>query len=101
VRRILKRGFLGLIMLAAILWTADWLILRAKGDQGFDDIEVRHHFALQLKGKRIEQFSEKPEMEECVKSIFSHYDESPCWYLKRHAQTTEKVDSSPWHFWAQ
>ena len=101
IRKYVKRALAAVVLLAALGWASDWLVLRYKvaHDGGFDDVEVRYRFAVHLKNRRIEQRNEQPQMVECVESLFSHYAESPCWYLKRHANQAEDLDSGPWHFW--
>jgi hypothetical protein len=88
--RSVKRGLAPLIVLCGMLWLADWLILRSRvaHDRGFGEVDVQRRYAVQLKNKRIEQLSQKPEPEECVESIFPHDEESPCWYLKRARTAT-------------
>ncbi len=96
----LKRVVLGLAALLAVAWAADWIALRFRTNQ-FGQIEVHHRYALQLRNKQVEHLSEKPYSEECVYSFFPHYGDSPCWYVRRNADTTEKLDGRPWHFWAE
>jgi hypothetical protein len=103
-RGYVKRVLLAIILAAAAIWSLDWLILRtriATGGNAFGSVPVRRRFEVHLKGKRIEQDLAKPEVDDCVRSIFSHYDDLPCWYLERHKDQVLDVDSSPWHFWAQ
>jgi hypothetical protein len=47
------------------------------------------------------QYTAKPRMQECVHSAFPHMNESPCWYLERHANDVQELDSAPWHFYYQ
>jgi hypothetical protein len=99
-----KRAILTLIIAATLVWAGDWLILAAKVSRGanaFGDVIVRRSYAVRLRNKHIEQDRGKPAPEECVHSVFPHYNESPCWYLERHRNTTEDLDGGPWHFWAQ
>ncbi len=100
-RKYLKRALAIVILLAGSVWTADWLLLRrriARDDQAFGEVEMHYRYAVHLKNRRIEQRIEKPQMEECVNSIFPHYNETPCWYLERHPDQTKTLDGGPWHF---
>jgi len=101
IRTYVKRALAAAILLAAAGWTADWLLLRHKiaKDAGFGEVEMHYRYAVHLKNRRIEQRTELPQLEECVHSLFPHYDENPCWYLARHANETQELDGSPWHFW--
>lgn len=98
-----KRAVGGLVAMAALAWTADWFILRQKinsdGD-AFGQVVVRYRYSVHLKNRQIEQRNEKPQPVECVKSVFPHDDESPCWYLARHATQAQDLDGGPWHFWS-
>jgi hypothetical protein len=101
IRKYMTRALAVAVLLAALVWTIDWLILRHKVSQdcdAFGEVEVRYRFSIRLKNRRMEQRSEKPQMVECVHSMFSHYDEAPCWYLERHKNQMQTLDSGPWHF---
>ena len=100
----LKRVVLAAVLAAAVVWTGDWLLLRlnmARDRGAFGSVEVHYRYALHLKNKRIEQYTAKPRMQECVHSAFPHLNESPCWYLERHANDVQELDSAPWHFYYQ
>lgn len=103
IGKYLKRA-VGLAILAAgVAWGADWLVLRHKvttDSDAFDDVLVHYRYAVHLKNRQIEQRNEKPQPVECVNSLFSHYGESPCWYLRRHANDSEDLDGGAWHFWS-
>ena len=101
-RKIARKILAALILAAALLWMGDWALLAhkvARDQDAFGQVQVRRSYAVHLRNKRIEQDMGKPTMEECVHSLFPHYDESPCWYLRRHAVSSEKLDGRPWHFW--
>ena len=101
IRRFVKCALAAVVLLGALVWAADWLLLRhtvAQDGEAFGEVEVHYRFAVRLKNKRIEQSSERPRQVECVHSLFPHYDETPCWYLVRHKDQLEAIDGSPWHF---
>jgi len=100
MRRLIGRIVALVVLLAALLWTVDWLVLRrrvAQNGDAFGDLEVHYRYAVHLKNKRIEQRAEK-ETVECVHSMFPHYNDTPCWYLKRHTNQFQELNGSPWHF---
>jgi hypothetical protein len=104
IGRYVKGALAVVLLLAAIVWTADWLLLRRKVAQtqdAFGEVKVHRRYAIHLKNKQIEQRSEKPKMEECVHSMFPHYNETPCWYLAKHADQLIDLDSGPWHFFSE
>jgi hypothetical protein len=101
IAKILKRTILAAALLGAATWACDWAILRLKITRemnAFGSVDVHRRYALQLKNRRIEQLPEYRGPEECVRSLFPHYDESPCWYLESHAEQIETLDGSPWRF---
>jgi hypothetical protein len=103
IGKYMKRAMGAAVFFAGIAWSADWLVLRHKVNadaDAFDDVMVRHSYAVHLKNRQIEQRNEHPHPEECVNSMFPHYDESPCWYLRRHANENEDLDGGAWHFWS-
>ena len=98
----MQRALAGVLLFAALAWTADWLVLRHKvaGDSdAFGEVEVHYRYAIHLKNKRIEQSPEKVKTVECVQSMFPHYDETPCWYLERHTDQFEELNGAPWRFY--
>jgi len=100
VRKFIKHALASVLLLAALAWTADWLILRHKISQAagaYGEYEVHYRFAVHLKNRRIEQRFEKATIE-CVHSLFPHYDEAPCWYLSRHTEQLQELNGAPWHF---
>jgi len=105
VGRIIKRSLVAVFLLAAVTWTTDYLFLAHKVDNedpaAFGQVEVLRRYAIHQKDKRIEQSTEQRQTEECVRSMFPHYDETPCWYRQRHPNEFLDLDGSPWHFWAQ
>lgn len=104
IRRYVIRALAVAMVLGAVVWTADWLLLRRKIAQtqdAFGEVKVHRRYAIHLKNKQIEQRSEKPKMEECVNSIFPHYDETPCWYLARHPDQVVDLDGGAWHFFSE
>ena len=97
----MKRALAGALLLAALVWIADWLVLRhtvRQGGEAFGEVEVHYRYAIHLKNRRIEQRNEKARMEECVRSLFPHYNDTPCWYLERHANQLQELNGGAWHF---
>ncbi len=72
---------------AALLFVADyaWLRLRvAKNEGAFDSVQIEVVDQIPQKGNKAEYVPEDPQMQSCVRSIFPHLNQRPCWYLKRH-----------------
>jgi hypothetical protein len=103
VRRYMKLGLGAIVLTAALIWGSDWLVLwikAARNGNAFGQVEVHYSYAVRLKNKRTEQHPEQARMEECVHSLFPHYDDSPCWYLVRHTDQSENLDGRGWHFYS-
>jgi hypothetical protein len=103
-RKWFKRVVLGAVLLAAAVWTGDWVWLRlkiARNSGAFGSVEVHYRYAVHLRNKRIERYTAQPKTLECVHSAFPHMNESPCWYLEKHADDLQELDGSPWHFYYQ
>ena len=104
IRTWVKRAAVTALLLAAVFWAGDWLVLRvkiARDRDAYGSVEVHYRYAFHLKNKRIEQYTAKPKMQECVRSVLPHMNESPCWYLERHANDVQELDAAPWHFYYQ
>lgn len=101
--KVVKRSIAAIVLSGAALWSADWLILQIREARGggVDTVTVYRSYAVHLKNKRIEQDVAPVHDEECVRSLFSHDDENPCWFLRRHANDNEELNGNPWRFWSQ
>ena len=65
----------------------------------FDSVEVRRFYAVKLKNKQTSYMFDQPQAMECVNSIFPHFGDTPCWYLKRHTVMQVNLDASPFGAW--
>ena len=63
----------------------EWLRVRVSRGTGFDTVQVQVVDQIPQKGNKAEYVPESPQDETCVRSLFPHLDDSPCWYLRRHA----------------
>lgn len=102
----MKRRFLhtilpSLILAGILVFLGDYLSLRFGIPQRpmYDNVLVRELYAVKLKNKQTEYMFQPPEQQECVNSLFPHFGDSPCWYLKRHTRQQVNVDSGQPHFW--
>jgi hypothetical protein len=71
-----------------LLYAGDYLLLRcrmaARGADGATS-SVTVFYAASIKGDKVSVFSDQPQTQTCVRSIFPWLGYEPCWYLKRHA----------------
>ncbi len=79
----------GVILCGALLFVADYLWLRirvARNVNPYDQIQVQIVEQIPQKGNKAEYVPEEPQLKSCVRSIFPHEAQPPCWYLRRHTQ---------------
>jgi hypothetical protein len=88
VRKILVRGFLGLLGLVVVVYVIDAIQVRirlAMGGPGkaYDTVTVL--YAAGLKGGKYEIYSDEPDAETCSRSLFPQIGYAPCWYLRQES----------------
>jgi len=79
--------FLKYLLLAAVaLYFADWALLavRLARHQGTATVTVNQYLATPLKGQKEEYDFLGSVDQPCVRSIFPHNSDQPCWWLERH-----------------
>jgi hypothetical protein len=102
----MKRA-LGIMVLAgaaifALVFAVDYLSVRfaiPNHRAQFDDVEVRHFYAVKLKDKKTRYMYDQPQSMECVNSLLPHYGDTPCWYVKRNTVIRVNLDSGPFGAW--
>jgi hypothetical protein len=102
MKRIIKRVFLALAGVFALVFTADYVSVRfgIPGHRAqFDYFDVRHFYAVKLKNRKTSYMFGQPQSTECVNSLLPHYGDTPCWYMKRHTVIQENLDSGPFGAW--
>ncbi len=84
-------GFLLLLVLITYVSDYAWLRIRmARHQDPFETLVVNIVYLIPQKGNKAEYVPQAPEMQSCVRSLFPHLGEQPCWYLRRH--TTQQVN---------
>jgi hypothetical protein len=81
----------GLLILLAVLYVADWLVLRHRAAHGtaFDSVEVDQFLATPLKGNKAEYDFVGSYQQSCAHSMFPQQGRPPCWWVRRHAAVWE------------
>lgn len=78
------------IVLLGIVWAGDYLNARGRvgnDASGFvETVKVQPMYIIPHKDSRAEYVFGDPQMVKCLHSIFPHFGDSPCWYVKKHAQ---------------
>ena len=93
IARVVLRTVVGLLLIGAVLYIADYLLLRykmARNQAPFGTVTVRPYYAVPRKDHKIEFMFGDPEDDACVNSLFPHMGDSPCWYLSSHKE--KRVD---------
>ena len=88
----LRRSFLVLLALAAILYAGDWLSLKLRipSRAQTQDLQIQPLLAVPEKGNKMEYILGDPQTETCSNSLFPQLGYRPCWYVRRH--TRQRVD---------
>lgn len=93
MKRLLMRSLALLLILTALLYAGDDLLLRyriAYRHSGLGSVTVRSYYAIQEKNNRTEFMFGDATAQTCVHSLFPHMKYPPCWYLTRHAD--QRID---------
>jgi hypothetical protein len=94
LKRIIARGFLALIVAAAVVYAIDWasLTFRIPGNrQVYADIRVDQIYTDLNRYNEVEYSRGDPVMERCVYALFPHGGYRPCWYVTRHTLQTNRT----------
>ncbi len=87
VRKILVRGFLGLLGAVVVAYVLDAIQVRIRlatggPEKAYDSVNVI--YGAGLKGNKYEIYADQPETQTCTRSLFPQMGYSPCWYLRKH-----------------
>lgn len=98
MRHAFQRVALSLVGVIVLGFTADYLSIRfaiPSRRAQFDSVTVQRMYAVKLKDKRTSYIMDKAQNVECVNSLFPHFGDPPCWYLRRHTEVEVDLDSGP------
>jgi hypothetical protein len=103
MKRLLQTILPIVILVGILLYLGDFLSLRYRipNREPYGSVTVRELYAVKLKNKQTEYMFEPPAPQECVNSLFPHFGDQPCWYLKRHTRQQVDIDSGSPPFWKQ
>ena len=75
----------GILAILVVLYVGDWVALRVRtGGQETSSVQVEQFLKTPLKGQK-EEFDYMGTVDQpCVRSLFPHDSQSPCWWLERH-----------------
>ncbi len=88
LRKALMPALIALCALFIALYAGDYAVLRfriARGGPNSALSTVTILYAAPVKGDKLNVFTDQPEQQACVRSIFPQLAYIPCWYARRHA----------------
>lgn len=88
-RRRLLKMLAWLCVISAIVYAGDYISLRFRipgNREQYGVVDVQVLYAIQEKANRTEFTLGPVEKQRCVQSLFPHFGETPCWYLRRHRE---------------
>lgn len=75
----------GVCIAAAILYTADYAVVRF-GRSPFGTVIVTWYYVIPKKNGKAEFVFQPPSLQKCAHSLFPQEGYVPCWYLSRHPE---------------
>lgn len=91
LRTLIKRILFALLLAAALVYAIDFVSVRVrnmhpKADDPFETVTALRILAIEQKGGKTEYSIDQLQPQQtavCVHSLFPHFGDLPCWYLKR------------------
>jgi hypothetical protein len=89
------------LALPVLAFAGDYLSLRLRipNREPFGSVQVQRMFEVAMKNHTTEYMPEEPRPQACVRSLFPHFGDAPCWYLVRHPRQIVKLGSNPDDVW--
>ena len=85
MKRLWGRILQGFLAMLLVLYVGDWAILRLRtGGQETSSVQVEQFLKTPLKGQKEEFDYMGTIAQPCVPSLFPHWSETPCWWLRKH-----------------
>lgn len=90
MRRLLWIVVRALVVVAgviAVVYVCEDMLLRYRANHGGTDAvfdNVTTYEAGAVKGGKEEFYFDQPHVEVCVRALFPHFGNAPCWYVRRH-----------------
>jgi hypothetical protein len=87
MKRPLQAIVIALLVLLALVYVGDYCSVRYQiphGRSQFAQVTVTSMYAIHVKNGKIQYEPGDQEIDTCVNSLFPHFGDTPCWYLRRH-----------------
>ncbi|MGO4883951.1 MAG: hypothetical protein ACLP59_24475 [Bryobacteraceae bacterium] len=89
MKRLLLIPMICLVAAGLLVYVCDYAALRFRIPNNrpqFDSVVVTRAWVIPMKNGKTQYAFDPPAPEQCVNSLFPHFGDSPCWYLKRHTR---------------
>lgn len=89
MKRLLINSVVILLAACALVYAGDYMSLRYRipgSRQPFGSVMVRRAWVIPTRSGKTDYAFDPPAPQECVNSLFSHFGDPPCWYLRRHTK---------------
>jgi len=86
------------VLFCWLVYLGDYLSLRYRFPnhrEQFASVQVETYYAVPMKNRQTEYMFNPPVSQTCVNSLFPHFGDTPCWYLRRHARRQIDVGGAP------
>jgi hypothetical protein len=96
----MKRAFLALVIVVAVVYGADYLYLRfrmATNRNAFGSVTRNVFYYVKLKSGKTEIDYAGPQDFECPNTLLPQYFEKPCWLARRQKDQNIIIDSGNPH----
>jgi hypothetical protein len=95
----MKRVVLLVLVAAAALYLGDygWLWLRGRRGAALGSVSLDTYYTAKLKSGKTEFDYVGQQAIECVRSLFPHWGDQPCWYVSRKKEQHVDIDSGDPH----
>jgi hypothetical protein len=85
MKRLWLRIVQGLLTVLVVLYLGDWIALRVRAQsQASSSVQVEQFLRTPLKGQKEEFDYMGTVAQPCVRALFPHSSQTPCWWLERH-----------------
>ncbi|MGC2109188.1 MAG: hypothetical protein WA655_06695 [Candidatus Korobacteraceae bacterium] len=91
----MKRKLITVVIVAVVLYGADYLSLRLRipGRDALGSVTVHTYYAVKLKNGKTEFDYAGDHNVSCTNSLFPQLGAEPCWYASRHTEEQITIDS--------
>jgi hypothetical protein len=87
MRHYVLRAVGAVLLIAIASYIADYTWLKSRMIRGlnpYDTVTIQRVYVIPQKGNKAEYVPADPDQQICVRSLFPHSANQPCWYLRRH-----------------